>query len=200
MADTRSRDPLLTSDWSPASSTSPPSRGRSASSLCRARRCRWRSWGRRRSGPTPASSSRPSPRCAVGGTTRRALRRNLQYANKHLSNSKHPNVPVCVQYFWSSDGPVGDLSQKSHKKLQLERGILRGGRTYNFSVVVLSSQVEHCLQKIRANYWQISFQANLTGTGWTLVTVESLGPQAVLSANKVSIVFDRELVFYIYLK
>ena len=51
---------------------------------------------------------------------------------------------MCVQYFWSSDGPVGDLSQKSHKKLQLERGILRGGRTYNFSVVVLSSQVEQC--------------------------------------------------------
>ena len=101
------------------------------------------------------------------------------------SNSKHPSVPVCVQYFWSSDGPVGDLSQKSHKKLQLERGILRGGRTYNFSVVVLSSQVEHCSQKIRANNCQISFQANLTGTGWTLVTVESLGPQAVLSANKV---------------
>ena len=106
---------------------------------------------------------------------------------------------MCVQYFWSSDGPVGDLSQKSHKKLQLERGILRGGRTYNFSVVVLSSQVEHCLQKIRANYWQISFQANLTGTGWTLVTVESLGPQAVLSANKVSIALDRKL-FFIYLK
>ena len=106
---------------------------------------------------------------------------------------------MCVQYFWSSDGPVGDLSQKSHKKLQLERGILRGGRTYNFSVVVLSSQVEHCEQKIRANNWQISFQANLTGTGWTLVTVESLGPQAVLSANKVSIALDRQLVF-IYLK
>ena len=54
---------------------------------------------------------------------------------------------MCVQYFWSSDGPVGDLSQKSHKKLQLERGILRGGRTYNFSVVVLSSQVWNTASK-----------------------------------------------------
>ena len=72
---------------------------------------------------------------------------------------------MCVQYFWSSDGPVGDLSQKSHKKLQLERGILRGGRTYNFSVVVLSSQVEHCEQKIRANNWQILLPGKLDRHG-----------------------------------
>ena len=64
---------------------------------------------------------------------------------------------------------MGDLTKKSHKKLKLERGALQGGRSYNFSVVVLSAS------------------ANVTGTAWTLVTVESLGPLAVLSANKVRI-------------
>lgn len=38
---------------------------------------------------------------------------------------------------------------------------------YNFSVVVISST------------------SNLTGSAWTMVEVDSLGPQAVLSANKV---------------
>lgn len=62
---------------------------------------------------------------------------------------------------------MGDLTKKSHKKLKLERGVLQGGRSYNFSVVVLSSS------------------ANVTGSAWTMVKVDSLGPQAVLSANKV---------------
>ena len=63
---------------------------------------------------------------------------------------------------------MGDLTKKSHKKLKLERGVLQGGRSYNFSVVVLSSS------------------ANVTGSAWTTVEVVSLGPQAVLSANKVN--------------
>ena len=62
---------------------------------------------------------------------------------------------------------MGDLTKKSHKKLKLEKGVLQGGRVYNFSVVVISST------------------SNLTGSAWTLVEVDSLGPQAVLSANKV---------------
>ncbi len=62
---------------------------------------------------------------------------------------------------------MGDLTKKSHKKLKLEKGVLEGGRRYNFSVVVLSSN------------------ANVTGSAWTIVEVDSLGPQAVLSANKV---------------
>ena len=45
--------------------------------------------------------------------------------------------------------------------------MLQGGRVYNFSVVVISST------------------SNLTGSAWTMVEVDSLGPQAVLSANKV---------------
>ena len=62
---------------------------------------------------------------------------------------------------------MGDLTKKSHKKLKLEKGVLQGGRVYNFSVVVISST------------------SNVTGSAWTLVEVDSLGPQAVLSANKV---------------
>ena len=44
------------------------------------------------------------------------------------------------QYFWSADGPVGDLSQKTFKNLKLESGVLSGGRSYNFSVIVVSEQ------------------------------------------------------------
>ena len=60
------------------------------------------------------------------------------------------------------------MSQKSGKKLKLDKGSLEGGRTYNFSVVVMSEQT------------------NITTSAWKLVRVKSLGPLAKLSASKVT--------------
>ena len=72
------------------------------------------------------------------------------------------------QYFWTTDGPVEDLSKKNSKKLKLKKGSLQGGRSYNFSVLVLSEQ------------------DNIRATASILVEVESLGPLAKLAASKIT--------------
>ena len=61
-----------------------------------------------------------------------------------------------------------DLSKKNSKKLKLKKGSLQGGRSYNFSVLVLSEQ------------------DNIRATASILVEVESLGPLAKLGASKIT--------------
>lgn len=92
----------------------------------------------------------------------------LKVKTQLCGQSKNDSKLLKYRYFWSADGPVGDLSQQSFKNLKLESGSLQGGRSYNFSVVVVSEQ------------------DNVTGSGWTMVTVKNKGPKAKLAANKVT--------------
>ena len=63
---------------------------------------------------------------------------------------------------------MDDLSKKNSKTLKLKKGSLQGGRSYNFSVLVLSEQ------------------DNIRATASILVEVESLGPLAKLAASKLT--------------
>ena len=60
------------------------------------------------------------------------------------------------------------MSKKNSKTLKLKKGSLQGGRSYNFSVLVLSEQ------------------DNIRATASIMVDVESLGPLAKLSASKIT--------------
>ena len=61
-----------------------------------------------------------------------------------------------------------DLSKKNSKNLKLKKGSLQGGRSYNFSVLVLSEQ------------------DNIRAGASIIVDVESLGPLAKLAASKIT--------------
>ena len=81
-----------------------------------------------------------------------------------------------MQYFWSADGPVEDLSKKNFKILKLGKGSLEGGRAYNFSVVVISEQ------------------DNLKGSAFLVVDIEEYGPRAKLAAKKVMYGTKNEII------
>ena len=81
-----------------------------------------------------------------------------------------------IQYFWSADGPVEDLSKKNFKTLKLEKGSLEGGRSYNFSVVVISEQDD------------------VTGSAFLVIEIEEYGPRAKLAANKMMFGTKNEII------
>ena len=71
-------------------------------------------------------------------------------------------------FFPSAEIEVAEALMKLAKTLKLKKGSLQGGRSYNFSVLVLSEQ------------------DNIRATASIIVEVESLGPLAKLSASKIT--------------
>ena len=68
------------------------------------------------------------------------------------------------------------MSKKNFKSLKLQQGSLEGGRSYNFSVVVLSEQDD------------------VSGSAFLVLEVEEYGPRAKLAASKVMFGTKNEII------
>ena len=68
------------------------------------------------------------------------------------------------------------MSKKNFKSLKLAKGSLEGGRSYNFSVVVISEQDD------------------VTGSAFLVIEIEEYGPRAKLAANKMMFGTKNEII------
>ena len=123
-----------------------------------------------RSLPVTRPAAGPGLSVQLAGPRRARADRKLRLralATECNSSSETGDQPPKFRYFWSVDGPL-TLAKKSSKSLKLEAGQLQGGRSYNFSVVVLGEGGAG------------------QGSAWHSLSVARLGPRARLAATKLT--------------